>query len=183
MRDHPVIPLIKPQLVHTKPAFFSIQGHVTQHASQEKIKDPNETIQLTRAVSIAWRDTGRRVIYWDWSLLISAKALLQKFLMSWMKSGLKERERKKPTTLEKLLVRTRKLHGIAHGLWETQLQVPNLIQAQWKKTCSSLVTSNLYRLDIYCCYSLNPCYMVVSVDNVNSLDITLVLMSSRHFFH
>lgn len=51
------------------------------------------------------------------------------------------------------------------------------------KTCSSLVTSSLYRLDIYCCYSLNPCYVVVSVDNVNSLDITLVLMSSRHFFH
>jgi len=89
-----------------------------------------------------------------------------------MKSGLKEREGKNPTTLGKLLLRTGKLHRIADGLWGNPASGTQS-NAGTVKTCSSLVTSNLYRLDIYCCYSLNTCYAVAAVDNVNSLDITL----------
>lgn len=95
-----------------------------QRASQEKMKDSDKGIQLARAVSIAGRDTGGRVVYWDWTVCISAEAVLQKFLISRMKTDLKERGGgEKPTTLQKLPVRTRKLHRIADGLREIKSPV------------------------------------------------------------
>lgn len=65
MRDHPVILLIKTQLIHTEALLSSTQGGVMQCASQEKRKDPDKRMQVARSVSVAERDTGRRVIYWD----------------------------------------------------------------------------------------------------------------------
>lgn len=93
-----------------------------QCALQEKIKGPYEGIQLARTVS-----NCRKGHWWKGNLLglkciNFCKSLI---LMFRMKSDLKERRKNPP-----LLVRRRKLHRMADGLWETQLQIPKLIQAQ-----------------------------------------------------
>lgn len=99
-------------------------------ASQEKIKDPDQRMQLARAVSIAGRGCWQKGNLLALKCIDFCKSFIVKVPYVQNEIWSEREKRKKTTTLEKLLVRTRKLPRMALDLWETQLQVPNLIQTQ-----------------------------------------------------
>lgn len=107
--------------------------------------------------------------------MISEKTLLQKFLMFRMKSGLKEREGRKPYHPRETACKSIRL------LMANPASGPQF-QFRQGENLHQFSDSSLYRLGIYCYYSRNPSCIVVSVHNLNSSYITLVVVSFKHFF-